>query len=215
MPMDRARVTRKISRLLWIAVCLLVLIGIGIVARSVLTLAGVLPAVSARGPRFETRQPAWVLVLHVLPGLLFMLLGPLQFVKGLRARYIRLHRWGGRVFVISAYIAGLSALVMPFFAMPIGGISEAAGSVFFAVFFLIALSRAWRHILRKETALHREWMIRAFAVGLAIATVRPIMVAAFTLFGLQPHDFLGTAFWAGFTLHLMAAEIWVNYTRSA
>jgi hypothetical protein len=59
-------------------------------------------------------------------------------------------------------------------------------------------------------------MIRAFAVGLAIATIRPIMGAFFAtrnITHLAPHDFFGTAFWLGFTLHLIAAEIWINYTR--
>lgn len=30
---------------------------------------------------------------------------------------------------------------------------------------------------------------------------------------LTPHDFFGIAFWLGFTLQLIAAEIWINYTR--
>jgi hypothetical protein len=84
----------------------------------------------------------------------------------------------------------------------------------FAIFFLVALSKAWRHILRKETALHREWMIRAYAIGLAVATIRPIMVLFFAFSGLKPQVFFGTAFWIGFTIHLMAAEIWVNWTRA-
>jgi len=28
-----------------------------------------------------------------------------------------------------------------------------------------------------------------------------------------PHDFFGTAFWLGFTMHLIAAESWIDYTR--
>jgi len=59
-------------------------------------------------------------------------------------------------------------------------------------------------------------MIRAFAIGLAVATIRPIVGAFFAtrmLTHLTPHDFFGTAFWLGFTMHLIAAEIWINYTR--
>jgi hypothetical protein len=29
----------------------------------------------------------------------------------------------------------------------------------------------------------------------------------------EPHQFFGTAFWIGFTLQMMAAEIWINYTK--
>jgi predicted membrane protein DUF2306 len=119
------------------------------------------------------------------------------------------------VFIISAYIVGLSAISMPFIMLPIGGVNEAAGSIFFAIFFLVALSKAWWHILRKRQALHREWMIRAFAIGMAVATIRPIIVLFFAFSGLQPQVFFGTAFWIGFTIHMITAEVWINYTRNA
>jgi hypothetical protein len=31
---------------------------------------------------------------------------------------------------------------------------------------------------------------------------------------LTPHDFFGTAFWLGFTIQLMAAEVWINPART-
>jgi len=59
-------------------------------------------------------------------------------------------------------------------------------------------------------------MIRAFSIGLAVVTIRPIVgiffaTARFT--GLTPYEFFGTAFWIGFVLHLIAAEVWVQCTR--
>jgi hypothetical protein len=56
-------------------------------------------------------------------------------------------------------------------------------------------------------------MIRTFAIGLAVAAIRPIVGMFFALSDLSPHEFFGTAFWLGFTLHLIAAEIWINTTR--
>jgi len=56
--------------------------------------------------------------------------------------------------------------------------------------------------------------LRAYAVGLAIATVRPIMALSFVVFGLRPQTFLGTAFWIGFSLHAIVAEIWINVNRT-
>jgi hypothetical protein len=32
---------------------------------------------------------------------------------------------------------------------------------------------------------------------------------------LTPHEFFGTAFWLGFTIQSIAAEIWIDYTRRA
>ena len=43
-------------------------------------------------------------------------------------------------------------------------VNQSAATTMFATFFLFALGRAFGHIRRRQ-ALHREWMIRAFAVG--------------------------------------------------
>jgi hypothetical protein len=51
---------------------------------------------------------------------------------------------------------------------------------------------------------------------LAVATMRPIVGVFFAtsrLTRLTPQEFFGTAFWLGFTLHLIAAEVWIHYTR--
>ena len=59
-------------------------------------------------------------------------------------------------------------------------------------------------------------MIRAFAIGLAVAFVRPIVGAFFAtsrITHLGPQSFFGTAFWLGFTIQSIAAEAWINYTR--
>lgn len=95
---------------------------------------------------------------------------------------------------------------------------EKAAIALFGMFFLISLGKALWHALRREFAKHREWMIRGYAIGLAVAAIRPIMggfFAAALMSGQapQPKEFFGTAFWIGFTLQTIAAEIWINYTR--
>jgi Predicted membrane protein (DUF2306) len=78
------------------------------------------------------------------------------------------------------------------------------------------LCKAFWHIRRGEISLHREWMIRAFAIGLAVATIRPIIGVFFAtsrLSGLSPHEFFGIAFWIGFVLHLIAAKAWIHATE--
>jgi len=55
----------------------------------------------------------------------------------------------------------------------------------------------------------------AFAVGLAVATIRPIIALFFAFSRLSPQVFFGTAFWIGFSLHAIAAEVWINSTRKS
>jgi len=154
-------------------------------------------------------------MIHMAPGLLFMLLGPFQFMRGLRNRRPALHRWMGRIFLVSGLIVGTTGLVMSP-QMAIGGSTESAATMVFATFLLVSLIQAYVAIRRREIARHREWMIRAFAIGLAVSTVRPIVGVFFAtraITHLTVHDSFGIAFWIGFTLHLIAAEVWIRWQR--
>lgn len=202
-------------RVVWGVVIILAIIGITAAIRRIFVLNDVIPAFGPpQAPGFDAgfaRHPLLTLV-HIVPGSLFMILGPLQFVRRIRSRYLTVHRWSGRVFVASGIIIGITALMMSF-QMAIGGANETAATTFYALLFLFALGKAFLHIRRREIRPHREWMIRAFAIGLAVATVRPIVGLFFALSDLSPQEFFGIAFWLGFTLNLIAAEIWINYTR--
>jgi uncharacterized membrane protein len=197
---------------------ILAFIGIAMVVRRALAIKGVIPTFNpGGGPPFDgsfARHPV-ITFIHILPGALFMVLGVLQFVPRIRRRYPRYHRFAGRVFVFTGYIVGLSALAMPFVMRPIGGLNEATGTILFAIYFLVALTKTWSHARKRHLLLHREWMIRTFALGLAVATIRPIIALFFAFSHQPPQVFFGTAFWLGFTLHAIAAEVWINVTRPA
>ena len=110
-------VSKKATRLVWTGVILLVIIGVAAVTRRTLVLLW--PGTFSGGKS----NPAVALdagfarhvtltLIHILPGALFLVLAPLQFVPGIRAKHLRLHRWMGRVLLISGLIIGTSALVM-------------------------------------------------------------------------------------------------------
>jgi uncharacterized membrane protein len=210
---------KAIVRLLWSLVIFLALIGVAAATRRAVVLFSPPPETANRNPAAAlnagfARHRALTLV-HIFPGFLFMVLGPLQFVRRIRARHIRFHRWSGRVFVSRGLVIGVSALAMSF-NTSVGGVNETVATTLFAIVFLFDLVKAFVHIRRREIARHREWMIRAYAIGLAVATIRPIVGVFFAtspLTHLTPQEFFGTAFWLGFTIHLIAAEAWINYTR--
>jgi len=98
----------------------------------------------------------------------------------------------------------------------IGGVNQAAATLLFSVFFLYAVAKAWQKAVGRDYNLHREWMIRTYAIGLAITTIRPIVGIFFAtsrFTGLTPYEFFGTAFWIGFVLHLIVAVWWLYRTR--
>jgi uncharacterized membrane protein YozB (DUF420 family) len=114
-----------------------------------------------------------------------------------------------------AAISGLFALVAGFRLPAFGGISTQAATVFFGAIFLFSLAKAIRHIRRKEVRLHREWMIRTFALAMGVASIR-VSIALFTaLSDLSFEEVFGTSFWLGFGINLLVAEVWINRTRVA
>ena len=203
-------------RLLWTCIWILAFIGLAAAVRRLLALD--LPAQFSRSNSptaaldIGFSRHKLLTLMHILPGMLFMVLGPLQLSRTIRNQHLRFHRWSGRVFLVCCAIIAVSALTMSF-QMAIGGANETAATVLYALLFVFCLTKAFIHILRREIALHREWMIRGFAIGLGVATVRPIIGAFFAARRLSPHEFFGTAFWLGFTINLIAAEAWINYTR--
>ena len=218
------------QRTLWSAVIFLAFIGVAVAVRRMahlvpIALHGYHPPAVSSNPRLAqfaalddlfAHYPILTLI-HIVPGILFMILGPLQFSSTIRARHLRWHRFSGRVFIVCGLVIGISALVMSFGMPAIGGANQAAATTLFGTFFLFALCKAFWHVRRHEITLHREWMIRAFSVGLAVATIRPIIGLFFAtsrLSGLTAHEFFGIAFWIGFVLQLIAAEAWIQNTAA-
>jgi uncharacterized membrane protein len=214
------------QRRLWAALVFLCVIGAGVIVRRAVALWPVLmhgyhpPAAVTNLVRAQfaglddifARHPVLTLI-HILPGLLFVTLGPLQFDAGLRARHAMWHRVSGRIFLCAALVIGASAFVMSVLMPAIGGPVQAVATAIFSAYFLFALARGLRHILRKEFGQHRRWMVRAFSIGIAVATVRPIVGLFFAtsrLTGLAPRQFFGMAFWLGFVVHLVLTEYWLR-----
>ena len=66
--------------------------------------------------------------------------------------------------------------------------------------------------------VHREWMIRAFAIGLAIATARLIFFPVLLITMVDPTEerfgtLLVVALAVAFVLHASVAELWICVTR--
>lgn len=59
-------------------------------------------------------------------------------------------------------------------------------------------------------------MIRAFAVGIGISTVRVVMIVldfALTPAGFHPKEIFVLGIWTGWVITVGAAELWIRYTR--
>jgi uncharacterized membrane protein len=219
-------ITKTVPRLaLWCAVAILAVIGIAAAIGRVASVANggstydqisaVLPAEAVQeAHEFDhwfVAHPA-LTMLHVIPGAILLALAPFQFSSSIRTRYVRFHRWSGRVLVLAALLAGLSGLLLGAL-FPYGG-ADAASAVFVAgALFLFALTRAFIAIRRQDVRCHREWMIRMFSIGIGISTVRVIGLVVYAITGASFEVMAGASFWLGWSLTFAAAELWIRHTR--
>lgn len=157
-----------------------------------------------------------IVALHVILGGLYLALAPFQFVRRIRSRHLGYHRWAGRVLVSIGLVIGTTGMFMGLF-IPIAGWIERGYISVFGALFVVALVKGFVHIRAGRVALHREWMIRAFAIGLAVVTQRLIFIPALLAVADPTQGPVATlsavSFMAAFVVHSTLAEVWIRLTR--
>ena len=172
---------RIFARPIWLAVFLLIATFIPIIA-AILTMyqiaAGQLPDSSIK---FAAVPGS--LFFHALGGVLFGLLGPVQFAGVLKRRFGRWHKITGRVFVASGLLLGLSSLRL--LAEFPGASTWVLLSARLAAGLGLTGALIWAIVAIRQghVARHRAWMIRAYAVGMGAATISLIIVPIFLITG--------------------------------
>lgn len=113
-------------------------------------------------------------------------------------------------------VVGATALFVGL-VVPFSGWAERVLIGLFGGLFLFALGKGFVHVRAGRVALHREWMIRAFAIALAIATQRVLFVPSLFVVGDPTYGQVVTisvAAWsAALVVHSSLAEAWIRLTR--
>ena len=110
------------------------------------------------------------LFVHAFSGGIALLLGPFQFLNGLRNRRPKLHRWMGRIYLTGILFGGLSAFIIA--PGMISGLVGEVGLMTLAILWLWTGLMAYINIRAGNVEIHREWMIRNYALTFAAATLR-------------------------------------------
>lgn len=153
----------------------------------------------------------WLAVAHIAPGVLYLIGAPFQLAYRIRSKAYWFHRRFGRLLLVAGLLSAIFAIA---FGIPyaFGGVGESAAAVVFSLWMIACLVLAFRAIKQDRVVDHRRWMIRAFAIGLGVGSIR-IWVAIFSSTGLI--DFQGSfapAFWIAFVSHAVGAELWIRTT---
>lgn len=148
--------------------------------------------------------------LHIVPAAIFVILAAAVLLR----RNPR--EWMERLFFPFGAITGATAYAMNLYT--IGSWVERSAVLVFDTWFLFSLGRAYWLRVHGKDGLKREWMTRAVAILLGIATTRPVMGFFFATSPrthLSPHQFFGIAFWIGFSINAIVIELWLHSRRHA
>lgn len=120
------------------------------------------------------------LLIHTTFGPIALLLGLVNLLPAMRKRRWALHRFIGRIYLISGLVLGLAGGYLALFAA--GGTIARLGFFILAVATLTTLGGGYFSIRRRDITRHREWMLRSYALVFAAVTLRiwlPLLIIAY------------------------------------
>lgn len=150
-------------------------------------------------------QHPMLTLLHLLPGVAFFLIGPLQFNPVVRRR-ILLHRIAGRVFVASGVVSSLGVMAMVLVFPALGGWLTISVTWGICLAMMGAMFLAVQAVRHRNLNRHELLMRLAFSLGLSVSTARIYITGAEVLFGISFVDSFAFA---------SALGVWTNLAALA
>ena len=148
---------------------------------------------------------------HAAGGAIFGILGPIQFGRVLAAKYGRLHRIMGRIFVGAGAALALSSLALIWHFPDTHTPLVTLGRLVFGIALGVALTIAMVAIRQRNFTRHRDWMIRSYAIGIGATVVAIVFLPIYAITGLPPTGLTAdTAFIGSWTVCVIFAEALVR-----
>jgi len=147
---------------------------------------------------------------HIVSAPIVLLCGLLLFSQKIREKFIKLHRFLGRVYVISIlFVAAPGGFIMAFFAF--GGIFSTINFIIVAILWWIITYIAYQKIRKKDIIMHQKFMRRSM-----ILTVSAVLFRFYSFVGVQ-FGYGGETFYVfivfmSWVPNLLIFEIW-NLTK--
>jgi uncharacterized membrane protein len=155
-----------------------------------------------------TFGPYWprrgALLLHTGAGIVALLTAPFQFWSGSRRKPMVVHRWVGRVFVGGVAAGSVGALYLAITTT--FGWAFGFATMMMNLAWISTTAMAYYAIRRRLTAVHKEWMIRAYGVTFAFLTIR-LFNDVLPTSQLAGKELAITLPWASWALPFLATEL--------
>lgn len=161
---------------------------------------------AAAGPPLAKRFAQYItpLLFHAGGGILALSLGPWGFWRAFRNKYLHVHRWMGRIYLLSVLVGGVAGLYLA--ATAFGGLPTRIGFGMLGTLWLTTGTMAFLHIRQGNVQVHREWMIRNYALTFSAVMLR-LWLPLFFAWGYEFPEAYTAVAWVCWVPNLLVAEI--------
>ena len=152
------------------------------------------------------------LQVHITASGVALIVGAFQFLKSLRTKLPRVHRWMGRIYVAACLVGGIAGGAIALYTT--SGLPAGLGFLSLALLWVPFTVMAWLSAMRRDFVTHERWMIRSFALTFAAVTLRIYLPLAIVQnHGEFPVHAYQVIAWACWVPNLIFAEIWLAARR--
>lgn len=138
---------------------------------------------------------------HILFGIITIAVGPFQFIKKWRMRFIATHRKMGYLYFGSVLVSSLTGLVVAQYAM--GGWSTRIGFSVLALLWGTTTILAITSIIKGNLLQHRKWIYLSYGFTFSAITQRTFLLTAF----INGIDFIDIYRWSAWLPWIMNAIV--------
>ncbi len=164
------------------------------------------------GPYYWGKKAS--LILHIGGASLALFMGPPQLWMGLRNRYMRVHRWTGRLYLVGVFVGSVGAFLMATTPEQILGWGFAFSLFGLAIAWVVTTGLAFLSIIRRKFLMHKEWMIRSYIVTFSFVSFRILVdYVPHQSWGLDMAEYYTAMMWSCWVFPLMVAEVIIQGRR--
>ncbi|MGF2414722.1 DUF2306 domain-containing protein [Ferruginibacter sp.] len=156
----------------------------------------------------------WSLIGHISCGIIALVIGPFQFWKAFRNRYLTTHRWMGRIYLTAILIGAACSTYLAWTSGIQVNFSWAMGLQALAFAWITTASMAYISVMRGRIQQHKEWMIRSYVVTFAFVTFRFLSDASIVISLMPKFSERGPAIiWLSWAIPLFITEIVLSWKK--
>jgi uncharacterized membrane protein len=146
-----------------------------------------------------------IFFIHVFSTVFVLIAGFTQFNTFLLQNYSQIHRNIGKLYVfVVLFLAAPSGLFIGYYAN--GGLISKIAFILLSLFWFFFTYKGFKHIKNKNILLHKQFMLRSFALTFSAITLRLWKVILVYLFHPSPMDVYQIISWLGWIPNILIIE---------